>query len=61
MANDFRCDYCGKFIAYNDIGGDNPKAECYMVTPDSEISVETYATHHMACKAEDEQRKPYDR
>ncbi len=50
MANDFRCDYCGQFIAYDDIGGDNPKAECYMLTPDSEISTETYATHHIDCK-----------
>ena len=49
MANDFRCDYCGKFIAYAEL--DHGEAECYMVTPDSEISVETYATHHMACHA----------
>lgn len=47
MANDFRCDYCGKFISYDDLS--NGKAECYEVTPDSEISTETYATHHMAC------------
>ncbi len=50
MANDFRCDYCGQFIAYDDIGGDNPKAECYMLTPDSEFTTETYATHHTDCK-----------
>jgi len=48
MGNSFRCDYCGQFISYDDLGTD--KAECYMVTPDSEISVETYATHHTACK-----------
>ena len=53
MANDFRCDYCGQFIAYDDIGGDNPKAECYMLTPDSEFSTETFATHHMDCKQAD--------
>ena len=51
MMNAFRCDYCGQFIAYDDIP---EKAECYMVTPDSEISVETYATHHIACKEKDE-------
>jgi len=54
MANVFRCDYCGKFIAYAEL--DAGDAECYMVTPDSEISVETYATHHIACKTTDEQQ-----
>ena len=52
----FRCDYCGQFIAYDDISGDNPKAECYMLTPDTEFTVETYATHHMACKESDDMR-----
>ena len=51
MANDFRCDYCGQFIAYAEL--DRGEAECYMTTPDSEISVETYATHHMDCKDAD--------
>ena len=53
MANDFRCDYCGQFIAYDDIGGDSPKAECYMLTPDSEFTYETYATHHIDCRDAD--------
>ncbi len=47
MANDFRCDYCGQFISYADL--DDGAAECYMLTPDSEISTETYATHHYSC------------
>ena len=51
MANSFRCDYCGRFIAYDDIS--TGKAECYMVTPDSEVSVENYASHHLKCKAAD--------
>ncbi len=52
MTNAFRCDYCGQFIAYDDIGTD--RAECYMLTPDSEFSTETFATHHMDCKQADE-------
>jgi len=53
MAHDFRCDYCGQFISYADL--DAGKAECYMLTPDSEFTTETYATHHMACKQADEE------
>ena len=52
MAHNFRCDYCGQFISYADL--DDKMAECYMVTPDSEFSVETFATHHMACKLTDQ-------
>lgn len=50
MTNAFRCDYCGQFISYADL--DTEKAECYMVTPDTEFTWETYRTHHMACKTE---------
>ena len=53
--NAFRCDYCGKFIAYAEL--DRATSECYMVTPDSEVSVETYATHHNSCKEKDDERR----
>jgi hypothetical protein len=55
-----KCDYCGKFIGIQDmIDG---KAERYMVTPDSEYSVETWDTHHRSCKllAESTWNKPKD-
>ena len=51
MAKSFRCDYCGRFISYADF--DDGKAECYMVTPDTEFTWEEYATHHMACRNPD--------
>lgn len=57
MTHDFRCDYCGQLISYADL--DTGKAECYMLTPDSEFSTETHATHHMDChKPTPEVRRP---
>jgi hypothetical protein len=35
-----RCDYCGKFISYNDIH--EGLATYKMISPDSELSVETF-------------------
>jgi hypothetical protein len=55
--NPFRCDYCGRFISYEDL--ESGQAETYEIFPDSEYSVETWATHHIACKeaSESEQKK----
>ena len=42
-----RCDYCGLFISYNDF--DTEKAHTYMLTPDTDFTVETWTTYHVAC------------
>lgn len=37
-----KCDICGKFIAYEDFH--NGKAKSVMITPDSELTKETFET-----------------
>jgi len=43
----FRCVYCGKYIAYNDIGTPKIKNE---YTPDSEYTIEEQIFWHTKCE-----------
>ena len=42
-----RCDICGQFIGFYEFM--NGKAEHNLVFPDSEVTVETWETHHTSC------------
>ncbi len=50
-----KCDYCGRFISYNDI--DNNKAVYKMIQPDSEFGPETWTSYHKECKEKEEGKK----
>lgn len=43
-----RCDYCGKFIGYEDFH--YGLADRFLTTPDTAFSSETYKTFHVKCK-----------
>ena len=45
-SNDYRCIYCGKYVAYNDI----PKKVTVELTPDSEYTSEKCEMWHKKCE-----------
>lgn len=42
-----RCTYCGRFIGFKEFEAED--AMGLQVTPDSEVSVETFCYFHLAC------------
>lgn len=46
-----KCDFCGKFISYDEFR--NESAIRQMITPDSDYSEEEYETYHEKCYEKD--------
>jgi hypothetical protein len=46
--NSIKCDICGRFMSYDSL--ELGLATHIMVTPDSDVSYETFESYHHACK-----------